>query len=342
MRELRIGILGTGGIAGEHIQSLLKQPAVKIVALCDRDLPKAQKVNAAQLNGAARCYADFATMLAEAPLDAMHACIPPGAHCGEVEQAAAKGIHLFLEKPIALNMERAQSIASAIRKAGVKCQIGHHMRHFDPPRRLKAMIQDGSAGKPLLMQGHWFSRFLNGAWWRYPMMGGGQLIEQFIHVYDLARYFLGDAQTAMGFVGNIGHSRFPEYRVDDNSVASIRFRNGAMASLCSSNCADPWFGDVSFTVVCENVLATFKSPEEAMFLHHDGLVCEEAWRPGVDRKCVQVRHLSNQRDEINRNFIAGIRDNEPLRSSIDDGVEGLRLVLAVTKSSAEGGTPQQL
>ncbi len=342
MREIRAGIFGAGRIASQHVASLQRLQDVKIVAICSRSQKRADDLNARSLSGEAKAYSDFDAMVGEARLDVLYVCIPPGAHNGEVEKAARKKIHLYLEKPIALSLERAKSIADAVHAAGIKCQIGHHMRHSEPVRRLKEMLENGSAGKSLLMRAHWLCSVLHGEWWRDPRLGGGQLIEQAIHLYDLARYFLGEAEIVTGFVGKIGKDRFAQYTVDDTSAATIRFRNGAIGSLCASNSADPWHPSVGMTVVCEKVLVEFKSPDEALFLHHDGMVAEEAWKPGAKRKCEDVKSISNSHHEITRNFIAAIRDGEPLRSSVEDGIEDLRLVLSVAKSSAEGGAPQLL
>jgi len=342
MKEIRVGFLGAGRIAGQHVKSLQKLPGIRFVGVYNHNLAKAQDFNSQQLGGAARCYSTFSEMLAETPLDALYACLPPGAHNGEVEAAAGKGIHLFLEKPIALDLKRAQSIADAVHTSDIKCQVGFNMRHNEPVRQLKAMLQDGSAGRPLMMHAHWFSSALRGDWWRDPKMGGGHLIEQVIHLYDLARYFLGDPVSVTGLVANLGKSRFPQYAVDDTSAATIKFRNGAIASLCASNSADPWHPAVGATVICEKVFVQFKSPEDALFLHHNGMSAEEAWKPGAVRKCEDVKNLYNTLDEINRNFIAALRDGEALRSNVDDGLQSLRLVLGVAKSSSENGALQQL
>lgn len=336
MKDIRIGIFGTGGIAAKHVAALQNVPGVRVVALCNRNEAKARAFNSIHLNGAAACYDRFDDMLSRTPLDALYACIPPGAHDGEVEAAAAKGIHLFLEKPIALSLDRAESIAKAVRAAGVKCQIGHNFRHTVPALKLKSLIDDGSAGKPLLMQASWFTNRLHGDWWRDPTLGGGQLIEQSIHLYDLARYFLGEPADVVGFADRLGHGRFPEYRVDDTSAATVRFRSGAIASICASNCADPWNSLLSTTIVCEKVFVQFKSPQDAVFLHHRGMVSEEAWKPGVERTCEDVRGTDNGLIEISRNFVAAIRSDELLRSSVEDGLEDLRLVLGVVTSTVNG------
>lgn len=281
-------------------------------------------------------------MLEEQKLDALYVCLPPGAHCGQAEAAAARGIHLMLEKPIALTMQRAESIRAAVKKAGVLCEIGHHWRHTAPVRRLKGMLEDGSAGRPLMMQGRFFVNALFPAWWRDPAMGGGQLIEQAIHVYDLARHFLGEAQTISAFVDGLNHQRFPDYRVDDVSASVIRFRNGAIASICGANCAEPCNGSVTSTVLCQNVMVEFRSPDEATFIYHGGKVSEEIAKGEGKVTREEVKNQGNNYELLGANFISDIRGQEQLRSSVDDGVEDLRLVLAAAESSRADGTPQRL
>jgi predicted dehydrogenase len=193
-----------------------------------------------------------------------------------------------------------------------------------------------------MMQGRFFVNALFPAWWRDPNMGGGQLIEQAIHVYDLARYFLGEAQTVTAFADNLHHRRFADYRVDDVSASTIRFANGSLASLCAANCAEPCAASNRMTVLCEKVMVEFATPEEATFIYHGGKVSEEISNGAGKVTREQVITDGNGYEELTRNFIAGLRENEPLRSSIDDGVESLRLVLAAAQSARLGGLPQAL
>ena len=341
MKELRIGVLGTGGIADQHARSLMKLPGVRFVGLCNRNIEKARQFNQ-KFGGTAQCFDDFDRMLKSVEMDALYVCLPPGSHSGQTEAAAARGIHLFLEKPIALTLERGESIAKAAKKAGVKCQIGHHLRHADPVRKLKAMIEDGSAGKPLFMQGRWFCNALHPQWWQDPNVGGGQLVEQAIHVYDLARHFLGDAEVVSGFTANLAHGRFPQYQVDDTSASTIRFRNGAIASLCASNCAEPCTWAATCSILCEKVMVEMKAPERATFIYHGGKVSEEVWKEKLEIRREEVVNQTNCYDEINRNFVAAIRDGEPLRSGIEDGIDGLRLVLAAAASARSDGAAKRL
>lgn len=333
---MKVGFLGTGWIASTYAKALATMPGVEIVALCNRHLDKANRFNAEHVGGKARCYDRFDLMLEREPLDALWICMPPGAHGGEAEAAARKGIHLFLEKPIALTMERAESIRSAVRETGVKVQIGHHMRHTPGAIRLKQMLTDGSAGKPVFMQGRFFTNALFPTWWRDPNMGGGQLVEQSIHLYDLARYFFGEPASASGYADNRVHQRIADYRVDDVSASTIRFNNGAIANLCAANVWEPKSGSVEFVVMCEKVLAKFSAPDDAELVYHNGLKSEE-----VDRDKVEVRRerfkAGGHYAEMCRDFVEAIRTGVSPRSGIDDGVESLRLVLGIAESSRRGG-----
>lgn len=341
MKDIRIGFLGTGGIADQHARSLGKLQGIQIVGLCNRHVEKAMQF-AQKHAPTATCIDDFARMLADVPMDALYVCLPPGEHKGQTEAAAARGIHLFLEKPIALDLARAESIAAAVRKAGVKCQIGHHLRHTEAAIRLHRMIQDGSAGKALFMQGSWFCNALHPQWWQDPAIGGGQLIEQAIHIYDMARYFLGRPEIACGFAARLSHQRFPDYQVDDVSAASIRFTSGAIASISATNVAEPCQWSPVATIQCEKVMVQLHSADKAIFIHHEGKVSEEIWRDKLEIRREELSSTQNCYDEISRNFIAAVREGEPLRSGIEDGIDGLRLVLAVAKSSREDGMPQRL
>jgi predicted dehydrogenase len=338
---LRIGFLGTGWIASTYAKALRQLPQVRIVALCNHHVEKANAFNANHAEGAATCYDNFERMLASESLDALYVCIPPGAHNGEAELAAGRGIHLMLEKPIALTLARAESIAAAVTKAGVKCQIGFHMRHTAPVRKLKAMLSDGSAGRPLMLQGWFFANALFPKWWRDPNLGGGQLIEQSIHIYDMARHLLGTPDIITAFAGNLAHQRFPDYQVDDASASTVHFQSGAIASICASNCADPTAGSVGFNVFCEKVSVAFRSPTDAVFTYHGGKPSEEI----SDKSQVIHEPITGgpgPYDELSRNFVAAICDGEALRSNVTDGLESLRLVLAAAESSRLGGTPQPL
>ena len=110
---LRAAILGAGGMGHRHAQSLKELETVSLRAVCD---VKESAANELAQSYNARVYTDFDKMLREEKPDLLFLCLPPFAHNGEVEKAADLGIHIFIEKPIALEEVRARTIVQSIQK----------------------------------------------------------------------------------------------------------------------------------------------------------------------------------------------------------------------------------
>jgi len=149
MDTVRVGFVGTGGIAQTHLDALSRIEGVQLVAFCDVEASRAESA-AARFGG--RAYTDYAPMLREEPLDALYVCVPPYAH-GEVELLAAeRGIHLFVEKPVARTLECAREVESAIQKAGVLSAVGYHFRYYEATQRARERLQ----GLPIgMVIGYW-------------------------------------------------------------------------------------------------------------------------------------------------------------------------------------------
>jgi myo-inositol 2-dehydrogenase / D-chiro-inositol 1-dehydrogenase len=337
MAALRVGILGAGFMGQTHAQRLMTQRGVKVDSICSLPLASAEALSRDVCGGKAACYDDFDVMLRERDLDALYVCIPPFAHNGQVEKAARKGVHIFMEKPVALTPKRAASMTRAIESAGVVSQVGYHMRHAPAVRQLRKMIDDGSAGRPTLFQARYFCNALHHDWWRDPQCGGGQVLEQAIHIYDMAIHLLGTPRTVAGFADNLCHQSVGDYKVEDTSAAIIRFDSGAMASIVASNCAVPteWTGD--FRVVCENVTADFSASLGAEFAFSEGTPAETYFESGK-----KVRRTSSAREadcylEETRNFLAAVRGKADACAPARDGLLGVKLVSAMLKSARNNG-----
>ncbi|MDX2111643.1 MAG: Gfo/Idh/MocA family oxidoreductase [Verrucomicrobiota bacterium] len=255
-KPLSIGIVGSGFIAGVHASSLKKIADVTITAVVDTDVVRAAEF--AKKHGIAAHYASFQAMLDAHRFDAIYFCIPPFAHQGEVEQAAARGIHCFLEKPIAMDSVKATAMVDAIEKAGVISQVGFHYRFRKSVRALKRLIDSGEAGKVSLFSGRYWTNMDGALWWRKQDMSGGQIYEQVIHIYDLARFFMGEIKSVHGLMRNVCHQGRADYTIEDTSIGTLAFKNGSVGVITGSNCAIPvhFIGD--FKVVCEKVTLDYQ------------------------------------------------------------------------------------
>ncbi|MCS7066708.1 MAG: Gfo/Idh/MocA family oxidoreductase, partial [Fimbriimonadales bacterium] len=170
MGTVRIGFVGVGGIAQAHLDALSQIEGVTLAAFCDVDASRAETA-AARFGG--RVYTDYEPMLREQSLDALYVCVPPHAHEGAEERAAERGVHLFVEKPVARTLERARQIEAAIQRAGVLSSVGYHFRYYSATERARERLQ----GLPIALTiGYWHGGMPGVAWWRQHALSGGQLV----------------------------------------------------------------------------------------------------------------------------------------------------------------------
>jgi len=337
---LRVAMLGAGGIARTHARCL-RESGAEIAAVCARTEASAGAFVDGSAPGA-KAYTDFLKMLDVERPDALYVSLPPGAHRGQVETAAQIGLPLFLEKPIALDVERAEAQVRAIEKHGVVSLVGYQMRFSDPVRRLRELIDQGEAGRATLFQGTYLCNALHAPWWRDAEVGGGQLVEQAIHLYDLAMYLGGPVDSVSGFAANLTHGNVDGYTVDDTSAALLRFRDGGAASLAASNSAVPTRWQASWRAVFQNVTVAAPSGGETTFSYSKGQPAEHFWQSG---EALREEAVPSQTDPYlaqTQHFLQAVRGEVASLAPARHGLRGLRLVKAVQESARRGGAPVEI
>jgi len=316
-----------GNMGRGHAGSILRMKDTLLAALCSYPVADAQNfVKEKELDCAV--FDDFDQMLAEIKIDVLYICLPPFAHNGQFEKAARKGIHIFIEKPIALTMERGQSMTEAAKENGICTQVGYQMRFGGAVRKFREYMEDKTAGRPSLFTASYECNSLHGPWWRDVKRCGGQVFEQVIHLYDMSLYMMGEPAAVNGYVANVSHQNVDGYSIEDTSVSNIRFESGALASITGSNCAvrNQWNG--RFRIVCENMVADFEDQNHATFTftNEEELKVE---RVAEDVDCTY---------EEDCYFIETIRGSKKPVADIGVGYQGLKLVSAVVSSSQRDGS----
>jgi predicted dehydrogenase len=232
-KPVRVGFVGTGGIAtGAHMKQLKEIPGVEFVALCDIQRARAE---AASQQFGGRVYVDHHEMLEQEQLDALYLCLPPDAHTDAEIIAAQKGIHLFVEKPIVMTMEKGKEIWRAVKKAKVISSVGYQMRYSPAATAAKAFL----AGKPVaLVAGNRWGGIAGGPehWWRVMARSGGMFHEQATHQMDMIRYLVGDvARVSARYSLNV-LTEVENLTIPDAQVILLEFKNGATGYF-SASCA---------------------------------------------------------------------------------------------------------
>jgi predicted dehydrogenase len=292
---------------------------------------RAADFNTKYAGGKAREYDDAAQMLDEVKPDVVYICLPPFAQTSAsgpnvVELAAAAGAHIFIEKPIALDLETAARQIKAINDAGVKSQVGFMFRFGEAVEAVKKLIDNGEAGTPGWGVGTYQCNCLHGPWWRQKDKSGGQSVEQIIHTYDVMRYLIGEPEEVFCFAGNVFHPNVENYTSEDVSATSIRFKNGATVSIAGTNGAIPGKWLSSYSLACKNLTANFADSNNAVIYSHDGENVKET-------KIVSSRNtaMSETLDLLN-----AIETGGATRTPIEEGEKTLKLVLAARESGETG------
>jgi len=225
---VKIGFVGTGGIANHHMRTLSEIPTASMVAFCDVVEEKA--VTAATTYGG-KAYTCYEEMYDSEALDAVYICLPPFAHDRQELAAIERDLPIFVEKPVATTMAKAREIESALAARNLISGVGYHWRYMDTTEKAIAHIGDQPVGFAL---GAWMGGMPGVSWWRVMAESGGQMVEQTTHIFDLARYLLGDVAEvhAMGRTGLMADVE--NFDVHDASVTNLRFKSGAVASITSA------------------------------------------------------------------------------------------------------------
>src|SRR5215211_6822665 len=324
MKRLRTAVLGCGGFANRHAQNLTILPEeIELTAFCDHHEENARQFSEKYTNGHSRIFTDPREMFEKADLDLIVICLPPFAHADEVELAAQHGVHILVEKPIALSSEHAWRMVEAAERAGIKTQVGFMFRFGTGIERLKELLASGEVGPAGLMSARYFCNSLHAEWWRDRSRSGGQLVEQVIHMVDLMRYLMGEAVSVYSRQENLFHRALPDYTVEDVSATVFGFQGGAIGVIYATNGAIPgtWIND--YRLVSQKLTAEFTSSNSAVF----HFTAETPVRTETITSDKNI-HLAELQD-----LLTAIRTDGQTRTTLREGAKSLDMALAATQSA---------
>lgn len=234
MSQVRTGIVGCGKVADLHALALRDLADSDFVAVCDADLERAEQFSRTY---GVRAYDSVDEMISASGVQAIMVCTPHPAHERPTIEAARAGAHVLVEKPLASSLEACDAMIRAADDANVKLGVVSQRRLFEPVQRIKAAIDAGKIGRPILGTFSMFSwrdrAYYQSDPWRgkWQTEGGGVLVNQSPHQLDLLQWFMGPIAEISGDWANLNH---PSIEVEDTAVATIRFRSGALGSIVTS------------------------------------------------------------------------------------------------------------
>lgn len=189
----RFALIGTGFFAQNHLHAWAEIPEAELVAVCDIDPGKAQAA-AAAFGG--RAYTDAAELLAAEDLDFVDIATTPPTHREMVELAAHHGVAAICQKPLAWEMSDAHAMVAAMADRGLPFMVHENFRFQYPMRRIKELLDADAIGRPFF--GRVSFRTAHDVYSAQPWLVESPrmiIIDVAVHLFDLARCFLGDPLT---------------------------------------------------------------------------------------------------------------------------------------------------
>src|SRR5262245_10174668 len=206
MKKIRTALVGCGKVGQIHASALQDLPESEFVAVCDRDPGRAAEF-AKRYH--VRAYKDIAALLKETAPNAIVVCTPHPLHAEPVIAAAEAGVSALVEKPLAASLKDCDAMLAASRKSGTKLGVVSQRRCYEAVLRMKAAIDAGKIGAPILGVFSMFSwrdqaYYLSDPWrGKWATEGGGVLVNQSPHQLDLLQWFMGEIDEISGSWANL-------------------------------------------------------------------------------------------------------------------------------------------
>ena len=319
--KLRIGIVGCGWFGNFHLDYLLTRNDVEVTALASTNAEKLK--NTAARVPQARCYQTPEALIEAGDADALLLCLPPHCH-GNIEMlSAAKGLHLYVEKPLGTDLSAAQSAWKAIQQAGIVCSVGYQARYETGIAEMRDHLLSSPAA---FIQARWVGDEPGVHWWRDRSKSGGQVVEQSTHLVDLMRYLAGEATAVFATAQTALPAPLEGSTVDGGTTALVWFKSGAIASL---------------TTGCFNDPAKAKNEIGLLAYCRDGQVNFD-WSDGVQFNAKQDARQFQACGCIHANALAAFvdaaksGDASGVLSTYGDALETFKLTLAIEESLRTG------
>ncbi len=329
---IRLGVIGCGAMTRTHLDMLRNVPEISVRAYGDIRLEAAQRC--LETYGGLYASADPEQLLADPDLDAVLICTWHDSHAPLAIAAAQAGKHIFLEKPMSLTLAECRAIEEAVTAAGVHMMLGFKFRFAPYVQKLKQRLP-----QPILTIGQIVDeRWPDDFWAQHPVHGGGNVLSQGVHAFDLVRYLHGRRPARV--VAGGGALTHPGSAFVDTIAAAITFDDGSVASVVVADAGRAAFtGKFFFELFAISQSAALHDRCHALTLVEEGAVYHfgEEDLPPEERRSPEG--LLQQWQEFARCIRTG--DRSTIGAGPGDGRWATALALAACEA-ARTGCPQEI
>lgn len=349
-KKLTMAFIGTGGIAGAHLEALKQFDDVEVVAFADVNVEGMHK-RAEEIGlDKSMCFEDYHEMLSKVNPDSVNICTPNGLHAPCSIAASKAGAHVIVEKPMAMNAKECKAMIDAAKTATKKLVIGFQYR-YDPRTEFLINMREAGVFGDIRFGRVWALRRRGipnwGVFGRKELQGGGPMIDIGVHVLEMCHFTMGNpkpvaavgmAETYMGNDKKASQIKtawsnwdYQTYTVEDLAVGHIRFDNGAVIHIEASFAAHHEHnGTMDFQIMGTKGGAKWESSEVYTDQHNYMMNMSPAFVGS--KKGWQIYFVAKL-----RNFADHVLYNKPSMAPAEHGLMVQQMLDGVYESAAKGG-----
>lgn len=328
MHKVGVGVVGLGRIGRLHAEILkLKVSNAELVAVSDVIESIARSVGERL---SVKWYIEYERMLRDPKVEAIIISTPTFLHKDMIIKAAEEGKHIFVEKPLTVTTQEAKEVISAIRKYGVKLQVGYNRRFDYAYQKAKSDVDKGKIGRPIAFISIARDPGAPPGWAADPKLSGGIFLDMLSHDFDMARWIMSSEIAEVYVIG--GNYIFEEIKKKgDLDVVSIvfKFENGVQGLIHGAR-KFPYGYELRTEVYGDEGVIYVGSNIDNMYARggKEGLIYHGA--PWFEKRFYEAYV-----NELNEFIKAILEDKEPPVTAID-GLRVVEIAEACWKSVKEG------
>lgn len=332
-----VAIIGAGWVAGEYVKAFRDHPQTDLVGVYNRNPAKGAAL--LETHGVeADNYQDIDALFDDERVGIVVSCTPPDVRPEHVIRAAESGRHVIIEKPVALDAEGVGHIRKAVGDAGVKSVTSFVLRWNPQLETMKKLVDEGVVGELIYAEGDYWHP-IKKAYPSYPWMmtkelSGSAFITAGCHAVDAVRWLGGEIVEVSAY--EMGAKRNLDYEFPPNTVATVKFENGAIGKLSTVLDAEtPYI----FNTRLFGTEATLQNNRVFSAKHYPGSL--DYWEfPTIEPDSGDVSHHPFVPEVAH--FIECIDNDVESHASIHDSYRSMAVCFAIDESAANGGGPVQV
>ena len=341
----KLAIIGCGGIGSYHLGHFLGfKDIVELAGFCDLIPERAQSF--VEKAGCGKAFTNYVEMYDEIQPDMVFICVPPYCH-GEIEfETIKRGIHFFVEKPLALDLNLAREIRDAAEAKGLITASGFQCRYSN---LVEPNVEFCKNNEIVFIDCTRIGGVPGVFWWRDKDLSGGQAVEQTIHQFDIIRYVFGEPEEVCSYATRGFVKEWDNYNTDDCSVTIVKFKNGTIGTISTGDYAtsgNSFDSKIIFSGRDKRaelkILGTFEVFGEAPAAPKEGeggfVIKGDGALGAASKDTTLYRQDGDAGILCDRTFIEAVisGDGSKIRSSYRDAFKSVSFTMACNESMATG------